>query len=243
MRFRSVIVSVVAVICVMGVYSVQAAEKKWQDEAELSFVDTGGNTDTTSLSAKNKLVYQFSPKVVGTWKAATLYGETDGEKTAERYSTELRADYLFTDRFYAAGTAGWEKNKFEDLDARYYGGPTLGYKILTGPKHLLNVEGGVNYVFDKYADADDEDYAEGCLLGNYTYAFSEKSKFKQEMRSCIDLEETENYTIRSETALITSLTDKFSLKTGYEVKYDNQPASDDVEKTDTFLSVTLVVNF
>ena len=37
-----------------------AEEKKWSDEAELSFVDTGGNTDVTTLSAKNLLKYKFT---------------------------------------------------------------------------------------------------------------------------------------------------------------------------------------
>jgi putative salt-induced outer membrane protein len=49
-----------------------AQEKRWSDQAELSFVDTGGNTEVTSLSAKNVLQYKFSEKVQAKWKLGAL---------------------------------------------------------------------------------------------------------------------------------------------------------------------------
>ena len=220
-----------------------AEEKNWSDEAELSFVDTGGNTETTSLSAKNQLKYKFTEKLSGTWKLAILYGEKDGEKSAERYSTELRTDYLFTKRLYIAVMGGWEKNKFEDIDARYSLGPALGYKFLLGPVHFLNFEAGFNYVIEKYIDETDDNFLKGRAFGEYNYAFSKKNKFKQTLETLFDLEDANNYDVNSETSLITSISDQFSLKTSYVIEYDNEPASDDIEKTDTFLSVTLVVSF
>jgi putative salt-induced outer membrane protein len=84
-------------------------EKRWSDEAELSFVNTGGNTDVMTLSAKNNLKYKFTDKLAGSWAIEALYGETDGEKNAERYFTELRLDYLFTERFYTFGMGGGSK--------------------------------------------------------------------------------------------------------------------------------------
>jgi putative salt-induced outer membrane protein len=77
-----------------------AEDKRWSDEAELSFVDTGGNTEVRTLSAKNLFKYKFTEKLQGACKLGALYGESDGEKNAESYFTELRMDYLFTERFY-----------------------------------------------------------------------------------------------------------------------------------------------
>ncbi|MES0362812.1 MAG: hypothetical protein ABUK14_02575 [Desulfobacteria bacterium] len=69
---------------VTGAY---AEEKRWSEKAELSFVDAGGNTDVTSLSANNLLKYKITDTLEGAWKLGALYGESDGEKDAESYFT------------------------------------------------------------------------------------------------------------------------------------------------------------
>jgi putative salt-induced outer membrane protein len=220
-----------------------AAEKRWSDEAELSFVDTGGNTDVVSLSARNLLKYIFTDKLEGAWKLGALYGETDGEKNAESYFTELRLDYLFTERFYSYASGGWVKDKFAGIDSRYYLGPGVGYKFLTGPKHFFLGEAGLNYVTEEYTDDTDQDYLQGRAFAKYEYAFTEKNKFSQSLEYLYDFDDSENYNVNSETALISALSDYLSLKASYVVKYDNKPVPETLKETDTILGVTLVVNF
>jgi putative salt-induced outer membrane protein YdiY len=43
--------------------------------------------------------------------------------------------------------------------------------------------------------------------------------------------------------LITALAGNFALKTSYEVRYQNRPIPEDLDETDTILTVALVVNF
>jgi putative salt-induced outer membrane protein len=224
-------------------YSQDQDEKKWTDEAELSYVDTGGNTDLMSLSGNNLLTNRFNEKLRGMWKVSALYGETDGVKDAERYATRLRLEYLITDRLFSSIMAGWLKDEFSGIDSRYYIGPGVGYKFLTGPKHSLEGELGVNYVTEEYTDDTEADYMQGRAFGAYEYAFSKKNKFSQSLEFLYDFEESDNYNINSETALITALSDYLSLKTSYEIKYDNQPVPETLEETDTVLAVTLVVTF
>jgi putative salt-induced outer membrane protein len=217
--------------------------KKWSDQAELSFVDTAGNTDVTSLAAKNRLRYAFSEDLVGSWKLAALYAETDGEKTAESYATELRMDYDYTDKIYFAGIGGWFKDEFAGIESRYYIGPAVGYRYLTGPKHFLTGEAGLNYVMEEYTDETDSNYLQGRLFGIYEYAFTDKNRFSQSLEFLYDFEDSDNYNINSETAVISALTDAFSLKASYVIKYDNEPVPATLDDTDTILSVALVANF
>jgi putative salt-induced outer membrane protein len=49
--------------------------------------------------------------------------------------------------------------------------------------------------------------------------------------------------LNSETAVLSSLSDYFSLKTSYVIKYDNEPVPKTLDDTDTILAVALVVNF
>ena len=225
------------------VTGVCAQEKKWSDQAELSFVDTGGNTDVTSLSAKNLLKYEFSDELQAAWKLGVLYGQSDGEKNAESYFSDLRLDYLFTKHLYSFVNAGWSKDKFAGIDSRYYAGPGAGYKFFTGPRHFLLAEISLNYVNEKYIDDTDKEYLGGRAFAEYEYAFTDKNKFSQSVEYLHDFEDSNNYNVNLETALISALSDYLSLKTSYVVKYDNQPVPSTLKETDTILSVTLVVNF
>jgi putative salt-induced outer membrane protein len=87
-----------------------------------------------------------------------------------------------------------------------------------------------------------DDYLRGRALGEYKFEFTEKTRFTQSLEYLHDFDNSENYNINSETALITALSDKLSLKTSYVVNYDNEPIPDDLEETDTTLAVTLIVN-
>ena len=218
-------------------------EKRWSDQAELSFVDTGGNTDVTTLSAKNVLEYKFTNRLQGAWKVSALYGEADGERNAESYLTELRLDYLLRKRLYTFAMAGWSKDQFAGIDSRYYVGPGVGHKFITGPKHFLVGEAGLTYVNEEYTDNTDRDYIGGRAFGKYEYVLSDKNKFFQSLEFLYDFEESDNYNINSETALIVGLSNSLSLKTSYVIKFDNEPVPSTLKETDTMLSVTLIVNF
>ncbi|MFO7560362.1 MAG: DUF481 domain-containing protein [Desulfobacterales bacterium] len=236
-------------------------EKKWSDEAELSFVNTSGNSETTTLAAKNLMKYKFTEKLEGEWDAAALFSQSEDETTdettgvttqetnttAERYSTNLRLSYLFTERFYSGLGAGWLRDELAGLKNKFYVGPYAGYKFLIGPKHLLKGELGLNYTNEDYTAAkeieyEDKDFVEGRAFGLYEYLFTEKAKFSQSLEYLYDFDESDNYKVNSVSALTVAVSDIFSVKTSYEIRYVNE-VPDDIEDTDRVLTVALVANF
>ncbi|MDY6842891.1 MAG: DUF481 domain-containing protein [Thermodesulfobacteriota bacterium] len=239
---RIKILLVLSVVCVLftGVY---AEAKKLSDEAELSFVDTGGNTDVTTLSAKNTLKYKFAEELEGTWKSGIMYGESSGERNAESYFTEFRLDYLITERYYANAFAGWLQNRFAGISNRFQMGPGIGYKFFNGPKHFLIGEAGLMFVYEEYTNNIDESYIGGRTFAQYQYAFTQKNKFSQSLELLFSFDEGSNYNVNSETALISALNNYLFLKASYEVKFDNQPVPATLDKTDTILAISLLVNF
>jgi len=220
-----------------------AQEKVWEDAAELSYVQTGGNTDVLTFSGNNSLKYDFSEKLTGTWDLGLLYGKTDGEKTAERYYTNLRLDYNMSNRLYCYAMGGWMKDEFAGIDKRIYLGPGSGYKIWTGDKQYLSTEVGLDYAQETYTDGSDNSFLEGRVFGKYEYVFNPKTKFSQTAEYLHNFDDAEKFRINTVTGLITQLTDMFSLKVTYEMNYQNEPSSATLEKTDTIFSVALVVNF
>ena len=219
------------------------SDKAWSDQAELSFVKTTGNTDTTSLSGKNRVSYRFLPRATGTWTIGGLYSEDRGVTTAEKYATELRLDYLYTERAYAYALAGWNKDRFSGIDQRYYGGVGVGYKVLDGPKHFLAGEAGLNYTEENYTDNTDSGFLTGRAFGKYEYAITKKNRLSQSAEYLYDFSDSSHFKVNAETAVLAALTDTFSLKAAYNVRYDHKPVPADLKNTDTALTVALVANF
>jgi len=236
--------SLLVIPLLLGVGVVDAAEKKWSDEGELSSVNTGGNTNVSTFSAKNIVKYKFSEKFEGNWKASALNSKTEGVKTAENYASELRGDYLFSEHVYAGLAVGWLKDKFAGIDTRYYAGPVAGYKIFVGPKHFLKSEAGLDYVTEEYTNNTEADFLRGRAFSLYEFHFTDLNKFSQSLEYLYDFDNTNNYNINSVSAMVTVLSQNFSLKTSYEIKYDNEPIGARLnKKTDTLLAVSLLVNF
>lgn len=240
-KYFIILVSLILFSAIAGIASAQ--EKKWEDAAELSYVQTGGNTDVLTFSGSNSLKYDFSEVLTGTWDIGLLYGKTDGEKTAERYNTDLRLDYDVSDRLYCYAMGGWLQDEFAGIEKRIYLGPGAGYKIWTGEKHYLSTEVGLDYARESYTDGSDNDFLEGRVFGKYEYVFNPKTKFSQTAEYLHNFDDAEKFRINTVTGLITQLTDMFSLKVTYEVNYQNEPSPETLEKTDTLFSVALVVNF
>jgi putative salt-induced outer membrane protein len=225
------------------VYAEEPADKKWKDVAEFLFVQTSGNTDVRTLAFSNMLEYTFSEPLKGVWNISALDSETDGEQTAERYYTDLRLDYLFTDHIYAYILGSWLKDEFAGFDNRYNIGPGAGYKILIGPKHFLLAEAGLGYAHEDYVVEDDQAFMEGRAYGKYEYAFTEKNRFLLGSEYLQDFDDTSNYKSNSEAAVISALTDILSLKVSYEVRFQNRPIPSDLEKTDTVFGAAIVVTY
>ena len=236
-------VAALSSIVLMSGPAVSEEKKKWGDQAELSFVDTSGNTDVQTLSLKNKLEYQATEAIKLSWNAELLRGETDGQLSSESYATDLRGDLDYSEKSFVFIVTGWSTDEFSGIDQRYYGGLGLGYKLLAGPKHAISFEGGPNYALEEYTDNTDRDFLEGRVFTEYGYQFQEKSRFSQTLEYLHDFDEPESFNANSETALIFSLTDIFSFKTSYKVEYDNQPSPVTLDKTDTTLSASLGADF
>jgi putative salt-induced outer membrane protein len=236
------IILVAAIVSFSAATESYAEEKAWSEQAEVAFVDTGGNTDVTTLSAKSTLKYLFSERLSGTWKFLSLYGKSDGESSAENYSTEFRVDFLCTKKLYSFVNAGWLKDRFGGIDSRYYLDAGAGYKFLLGPKHFLLGEISPNYTIEEYTDGGDSEYLGVRAFSQYEYVFGGKNKFTQSLEYLADLSDSQNWRLNSETAVISALNSFLSLKSSYVVKYDNQPF-EDLDDTDTILGVSLIVNF
>jgi putative salt-induced outer membrane protein YdiY len=113
--------------------------ERWTDSAELSYVATAGNAETSTLGFKNTLGRKWEKSAIEI-KAGAVRAEATTttrvavgpsttsfdvvedehtEPTAENYYLNGRYDWKLTDRFFWFSGGGWERNRFAGVDNRY----------------------------------------------------------------------------------------------------------------------------
>jgi putative salt-induced outer membrane protein YdiY len=215
-------------------------DKRWRDEAELSFIDTGGNSEVKTLSGKNLLEYRASPQVALTWKVELLRGSDRGITNSDRSVSTLRARYTFDEKRYAFAVTGILQDRFAGIDKQWHVGGGVGYGFLSGPVHMLAGEAGIQQVSASYTDESRDTYFGSRFFGEYAYKFNDKDRFVQSLEYAQDLKFGVNRQLNSEAALVFDLTDRFATKISYTIRHNNNPIPDTPSKTDTVLAVALV---
>ena len=176
-----------------------------------------------------------------TFKAGALYSESEGDETAEAEYLNGQYDYFHTPRTYSLYFLGVERDKFAGFDYRVTGRVGLGYQVVKGERNTFDVEGGLDYVYEKQQD-DSEAFPAARLYGKYTHKFAEKTSFLQDLELLENLKDTTDYRVNTVTAFEVGLNSYLSFKTALTVKYDHQPVPGN-QTLDYFTETALVVTF
>ena len=210
---------------------------------DLGFVNTAGNSEVTTLNLGERLTYHTAGWVLGEF-FNVIYGETDGEESTSLWKAGVRVDREITLRFAAFGLGGWERNKFAGISRRFEEAFGLAYKVLTGGKSLLDFEAGfsMNQQRSTLAGVADDNFVAGRAAGKYRYNFSESAFLTQLVEVLPNLEESDDYRLNSETALVAALSKQIALKLSYVVRFDNLPEPG-FKETDRLFTSGIQVNF
>lgn len=104
---------------------VQAKEaKSWKSDLELGYVQTGGNTQTQTLNAKGKVVWDGN--AFRTTVESTALSSKDGNvATSERYTAAIQEDWKISEVDYLFGRVGFSSDRFDGYKRRIR--ETVGY--------------------------------------------------------------------------------------------------------------------
>jgi putative salt-induced outer membrane protein len=218
----------------------------WTGKAELSYVATSGNTDTSSLGAGIELNYKPAPWTF-TLTGAYLRASSEGDLTAESLAGGLRAARDLTPRIDVFAAALYYRNRFAGIDSRYGGEAGAGYKIFDEKTVRLRAEAAVGYTREDPVDSPPIDtpainYATARAGLDFGWKFSKSAELTELVSWTDNLETTSDWFLRSTTGLTANLTSVFALKASYTYLYDNAPVPG-FEKRDTITSVALVAKF
>lgn len=248
-------------------------ERPWKDVAEFSFVDTGGNAESSSLSFSNKFEYNWA-KSAFTFDLGALRAETTSfsrttsddvtvddtsltEVSAEAYYANLKYSRDITDRFYWYGGLGWDRNTFSGINSRYVYSAGVGYLFFDDEGHSLKGEFGADYTDEEQTTGLNDTFAGARGFLGYARPLSETANFTSDLELLQNLDESDDLRIRWINALTAAISSKLALKVSHSTFYDKEPAFVlatpippattgvlfQLDETDTILSASLVVNF
>jgi len=222
---------------------------------------TKATLDFDLMAIKNESSLKFYTGVPG---SEVL--ETRTETSAETYTIGLAYRRIITGRLFWYANGRWFRNEPAGLLDRYRGGAGIGYTFFETNKHKFLGEIGAAYTDDTKSVANPPSneasftYTSATVLLGYDFKISDTAGLTSVANGFFDIDETENWQANWVTSLTASLTSRMALKLTYTVVYDNLPADIAVppgpgtlpgagpipfeaEKTDTFLTASLVLNF
>jgi putative salt-induced outer membrane protein len=217
------------------------AAKAWKDAAELSFVNTTGNTKTASGSAKNTFNYSWTLTALE-FVMGALYVQNGDTATAEQYFANEKLARTITEKNYLYEKVGWDRNRFAGIRSRTDYSAGLGRTFLNFPKNKLTGELGTGYVDEEHTDFSSNKFVSGRAYAQYVHTFSSTANFSQDAEYLPNLGDSSDYRVNTETALTAALSAHFSLKVSYDWKHTNKPPAG-FGQNDSITSAALVVNY
>ena len=207
---------------------------------ELSYVQTSGNTNTTTFSSKLEGTAGLSDTQSIRAKGSMLYNENENNTSANKYNLELDYNHMINKKLYANMGINYLKDELSDYDYRLNIGPGLGYKVLEDEIQTVDIQGGLDYAYDKYKTGTKDNYLAGRTELNYKYKFSPNLDFKQMISYLASFEDTNKYFVVSDSAFEVNMTKNLSLGVSYNMDYTNQTQK---EKLDKKFLTSLIVDF
>ena len=207
---------------------------------ELSYVQTNGNTNTTTFSSKLQGIAALSDTESIKAKGSILYSESDENTSANKYNVELDYNHMINEKLYSYMGINYIKDQLSDYDYRLNIGPGLGYKFLEDEIQTIDIQGGLDYAYDKYNDGLKDNYLAGRTELNYKYTFSQSIEFKQMLSYLASFEDGEKYFAVSDSAIGVKMTQNLSLGVSYNMDYTNKTEK---EKLDTKFLTSLIIDF
>jgi putative salt-induced outer membrane protein len=211
-----------------------------ENHLELSFVQTSGNTDSTTVSGKIETNKYITPIDIIKAKGSILYSKNDGDTSANKYTLELDYNHMLNENLYAYLGSSYINDELSDYDYRLSIGPGFGYKFLNDDTHKLDVEVGVDYAYDNYAYASNEWYLAGKTELNYSYNIQSNIKFQQMLSYLFSLKEIGRYFVASESSFAVKMIENLSLAVTYRLDYTNETTQ---EKLDKKLLTSIIYDF
>jgi putative salt-induced outer membrane protein YdiY len=213
---------------------------------DFSFVDTSGNSETTSTSVAGAYSSQRGRWGLGL-SATHLKYDFAGTTAAESSDVKARGSRVMTDRLAFLLIGSWERDVFKALDSRIVGGVGLLAQLVTRPRWVLTGTGAVGGTRERATGALDassfltlfgelDSTIQLSPTSSFTQSLTLRPGFQSSNSGAAD--DARDLLVDVSLALQTAVTSWLSVVLQYTLDHDTQPAAGK-EKTDENITASL----
>lgn len=215
----------------------------WTGAAQVSFLSTSGNTDTSVLGVGGEARYKgASPWSIGA-KSALNRGSVAGKENLRNITATLRAGRALSDRTELFVESGYAEDTYAGIDSRVGGEAGIARKLSLTEPHLLSVEGGLGFAHEvRLPKKTANDFATARAGLAYKYVISKTADFQNQSNLTLNLSESKDWRWTNVAALTAALSSRFSIKVSHTLSRLNTPPSGK-KKSDTAVAAALVAKF
>jgi putative salt-induced outer membrane protein len=233
--------ALIMMCAVAGSAAAQAAASTTKLTADVGFVNTSGNTKITTLSTNEKL--GFSKLGWGLEQTySIIYGKSHDTVNTSLWRASLRGERKIDGRLSAILGGTWDKNKFAGLDHRLEEYLGLRLRAIAAEADSMDLQFAGSLTQQKNVNAASDNFTALRIASSYKHTFSTKSYVTEGLEYIPNLDETTDYRVNNEVALVAPLSAKVGLKLTYVVRFDNLPPAT-FKKSDTFLTAGVQITF
>jgi putative salt-induced outer membrane protein YdiY len=211
--------------------------------ADLGFVNASGNASVTTFNLGDKLVLRTRDSGhIFTQLFALVYGRSEGETVADNWRASGRYELSLSTRMYLFALFGMDRDRLAGMSRRFEESLGLTWKVASGPRTELGLEGGVSLIQERPTVGAGDDFVAGRASALFLHKFRENVSFTQGLEFLPNLEQGDDYRINSETAIVASVSRNISFKTSYAIRFDNTPEPG-FTSTDRLLTTGLQIRY
>lgn len=217
------------------------APKPWKDSAELGFINTSGNTKTTTLSLNNLLTYTVDGATTE-FALGGMQARNNGVTTAEQYDAREKQTKSLGGNNYAFERVAWDRNTFSGVRSQWDGSVGCGRDLLNTDSDKLAAELGGGYIDEDQTVGGVNQFVSGRGHVKYNRTLSKTASFSQDAAYIRDFHSAGDYRLNTETSLTASITTAVSLKLSLKWTHVNAPPPG-FKPDDTLSSAAVIFNF
>jgi len=226
----------------------EPAEKKeaplWNKEIALGYSQTGGNTQEAqgsfTFSGKRK-----TKKDETTFKAEAIYSSSGNKMDAKKFYAMGRYAFSFGQKlkWYNFYKVEGDQDRFANIDYRIIPSTGVGHWFWDEEDYKAMVELAVGIEHTEYRD-DTDSKTEAVLIprGFIEKKLLDNLRISEDIILYPSLGDIGEYHLKSETALVNSLSDAMSLKISFIDEYNSNPGGS-IKKNDYRLISSVVYQF
>jgi putative salt-induced outer membrane protein YdiY len=214
---------------------------RWSGKGEVSYVSTGGNTETTTAKLGGEIQYRPADWTL-LFRVAYLTSTSQTGDRNERVDGLLRASRPIGRRLELYGQIVYLQNTFAGITSSIYPLGGLSYAIIESGHHTLSARGGLGFGQENRVRTVSTGFATADTELTYRWRLSQTAELRQETTVTANLDRAADWRAAGATAISAGLNALLSLKLSHIVSYFNEPVAG-FERVDTISSAAVVATF